>query len=634
MKPNNIFQCNFLIENKLQQPELLIIPKNRNYSYRPKPTFIISKDIKGEIISTYGDDKWELRPYCTTLTENHFLDFSSIHPGDKEDVKWLCTIMMYHSNNGVAGKITPSTLYAKYIRFKHLSSFARSKQGTLRGIFSSKSLLIKYINVFIKDDKKGPIKELMNILTKLIQIDSSFTGIKLIDFETYNLIKKESLSMINKKNNQHAVIPPRIYSNYLSELWKILQMFIDNSNQLSTLLLEITKYKGFGRRKGSQRYYGKKAGTFYLSFNDVILKFKLKKYLSHYNISSFRRFRTHIAMIQNTCRLLLLAYSGMRCSEVLSLKYNCLTKERLDDNIVVRLLGDTTKLVGAKKPTSWVTSIEVEKVVDVAQTFSHLANISLEMKESKLPLFLNTSYIFSGPKFVEKKFKSIVSRFSTETVSPHNKFESNKINITEADMLFLERVEPLRDWKKSKYFNIGQDWHLTSHQLRRSLAFYVSQSGMVTLSSLRRQLKHITKEMTLYYANGSGLENLFLKREHFKNKFVNTKTESSSIAYLFNLVLTNEKIYGPHGVTIERIKTEIIESQIIIKRDEILNDFKAGRIAYTETPLGACTTRELCHQKAMRSILSCISCKDAALVPSKIYNVIEKQEKLILRIQS
>ncbi|MEW3673854.1 integrase, partial [Pseudomonas aeruginosa] len=62
---------------------------------------------------------------------------------------------------------------------------------------------------------------------------------------------------------------------------------------------------------------------------------------------------------------------------------------------------------------------------------------------------------------------------------------------------------------------------LTSHQFRRSLAFYGSCSGFLSLPTLRAQFKHMTIQMARYYANGfDNLRTIFGYYDEKKIDFV------------------------------------------------------------------------------------------------------------------
>ena len=81
----------------------------------------------------------------------------------------------------------------------------------------------------------------------------------------------------------------------------------------------------------------------------------------------------------------------------------------------------------------------------------------------------------------------------------------------------FEQIDPHRAWRSEPRFQLGVPWTLTSHQLRRSLALYAQRSGLVSLPSLRRQLQHITEEMSRYYARGSAFANNIIgdNKHHF-----------------------------------------------------------------------------------------------------------------------
>ncbi len=89
--------------------------------------------------------------------------------------------------------------------------------------------------------------------------------------------------------------------------------------------------------------------------------------------------------------------------------------------------------------------------------------------------------------------------------------------IEDADIRELEHIDPHRAWRSEEKFHLGKPWLFTSHQLRRSLALYAQRPGFVSLPSLRRQLQHITNEMSRYYAKGSSFAENFIgdDKEHF-----------------------------------------------------------------------------------------------------------------------
>ncbi|CAI8922600.1 hypothetical protein EMIT0P258_50012 [Pseudomonas sp. IT-P258] len=83
---------------------------------------------------------------------------------------------------------------------------------------------------------------------------------------------------------------------------------------------------------------------------------------------------------------------------------------------------------------------------------------------------------------------------------------ATSILIDSQDLIELAATSPELDFAAKESFAVGQPWNLTSHQFRRSLAFYGSSSGFISLPSLKKQYKHMTLQMARYYANN--FENL------------------------------------------------------------------------------------------------------------------------------
>ena len=181
-----------------------------------------------------------------------------------------------------------------------------------------------------------------------------------------------------------------------------------------------------------------------------------------------------------------------------------------------------------------------------------------------------------------------------------------------------------------KQFQIGSIWRITSHQYRRTLAYYCRQSGLVKLTTLKRQLKHITREMSLYYAGGNEFSDLFSDSDHFLKLYDNSKGEVDALAYICDIIFSDEALYGGHGRHVERFnkpsKNVKMNSILNNTRSEIMDKFKKGSLAYKETALGACVTTDPCEQKLLGIISACLSCPKAVVKQSKLKNVIDKQQ--------
>ncbi|MGV8268142.1 integrase, partial [Pseudomonas aeruginosa] len=73
------------------------------------------------------------------------------------------------------------------------------------------------------------------------------------------------------------------------------------------------------------------------------------------------------------------------------------------------------------------------------------------------------------------------------------------LSIQSDDLQELAQSDPARDFYNEPDFAVGQPWPLNSHQFRRSVAFYGSSCGVLSLPTLLAQYKHMTIHITCKY---------------------------------------------------------------------------------------------------------------------------------------
>jgi len=322
----------------------------------------------------------------------------------------------------------------------------------------------------------------------------------------------------------------------------------------------------------------------------------------------------------------------MRNAEAYSLKIDCFDFQKSKRGISPRLLGETSKLIGQRKTAAWVTSVELENAMSFSQWLStSIAELnSFPLEET--PLFISTTYILTPYALPRDYLKA--NNLANKGSEVNVYMDTTDTTIDDNDMKFLEKVDPFRSWQDEPAFQQGAVWRFTTHQFRRSLAFYAAQSSLVSLPSLKRQLKHITQEMTIYYTNGSSYSDLFKNDDHFSTFYQNSKPEADALSYLYEVILSNEPLYGAHGTFIERnIKNRSDKTRILKDRKTLIKQFKNGEIAYQETPLGGCTSTEPCDKRAMREITACLGCKKTVINHGKLSSVINRQKQLVNEIK-
>jgi integrase len=466
-----------------------------------------------------------------------------------------------------------------------------------------------------------------------VSIGHEASGYRVYSYTKYELVNKK-LSTLGE-DDQHPVIPPRIYAELIIQLNLLLDDVYDHINKLQNFLLAILKNEQLARSVSMQRKLGYMIKDFEPHFPEAAEIYGLDTFFYRYDVKNVPSFMAFLTRVQHGCRIMIHIYTGMRNSEVLSLKINSLKESEGNVGSTYRFVGDTSKFIGQKKSVSWVTSNEVLNAYKIAIMVAKITGDHINLRIEQIPLFISTSYLgfYNNYEFDEVNVR--LAHAANKSQEIYDFLGSDKFKILAEDISHLEKVNPFRAWEAENIFSIGSTWRFTTHQFRRSLAFYVAQSSLVSLPSLKRQLKHIGREMTLYYCQTKQLEADFDNEDHISRLIQREKPLADATAYLYQVLLSDEPLFGSHGQFVEKnVKSAYADFLLKSKRDDLIRQFKKGEIAYKETPLGACTTIEPCDKKALREIAACVTCDRAVIKSTKLNKVIGRQELFVSELEA
>lgn len=306
-------------------------------------------------------------------------------------------------------------------------------------------------------------------------------------FENENIIHK-NLHSVRRINKQRKFLP-NCYENdnikgieHFFNFWSKIRI----SNAKQTKIIEDVRFKEiinianksilnaekiistkkiFDNLKKENDYYDKNGRT-KVEQNTVtnkISRYLIKSQSNYENINVFRRERSDLVF---SCMITILAYTGMRISELLSIPMDCLKKkETYCDGIKydVNYIKSTTfkyetDVEGTKNTndmrSEWLANGDVVKAVNIMQ--------DLYKTERKL----------SGCDFL---FCSVY------------RFEVKQSSYSYTD----QKIKALLN---DNEFNI--------HQFRRTFARFVARSAFGEVDILKEHFKHKTREITEYYMNG------------------------------------------------------------------------------------------------------------------------------------
>ena len=611
-------------ESSLSAPDSILIDTFDINEIRQD--FIISRDKDGKILSLYKDNVWNLKTYVSNPSQHGIIDFENrIESSNISDVKKLMFLLIVFGSGRNGSQYSVETLghYFNDVMVP-LSKFALENKTTITKIIENNILLNSYINN--KCSNLGKVQCLSSTLVFLDNLSNRSTQINFQRNKDIFKLLKSKINDFSAEHHQTSIIPSRILAESIRQRWiqieeietnltnliKFLDMYIESERFASGETM-INKYKW----DCNKTLQWKEAINFY-QLNNLFKKYSLKNRIN---------FKGFITKIQGTCKHLLHAYTGMRNGEMLNTQSNRLESVPTNSGIC-RIISTTSKFTGTNQNAKWVTSKEVERIIFILRSINQVIAKHYNLNLNDLPLFL------SGNIFVEKgKIRD------NENIRAKRKFDKrdelpldySSLRLTIEDKQEIEEI----DFNKNiRDLEIGLPWEFKTHQYRRSLAIYSIQSGLVSLGALQIQMKHLFREMTLYYGNGASYaRKLFdIPKEHIANDLDALKPELDTLAYIKNVIFSDEKLFGAHGSFVEnntkqnnhKFKTYFLEN-----RDKTLKQFKNGEIAYKETALGGCIATEACDSRLTRSITACFDCHGGILKKSKVDNVIQKQKEFI-----
>jgi len=610
----------------------------------PSDDFVVSRFHDGTVASRYMDMSWNRTPYDPD-GHHSWLHFpyweDDVLTPEREsltrEVHWLMFLLIWKKPGF---PMSFATLKKYMSLFRYLAGTALDNSCQIKDILSKEDRIVQFLESGIAGFH---IQTLSSILSILLELGPKQTGL-IVPGEKILLQLRKHVKRHKNRNQQNPPIPTRIYSKMIAGLLCELDDFEKVADRYFALLAECVMDPLIGRSRASQY---RKVARFGLTdrgqrphFNDLLQKYNLEDYFAakqlQHDVSGLSKGLSEAQMV---AKLLIHTFSGMRDEETTELPYHCLETSVTNGRTHYLLAGRTTKLNnGLFKRARWATSREGQRAVLLAQRIATVIYEAMgEMPEPNeervniYPLLVSTAYLsltsrpkakghrgFLAATFEFCDFGIMMSRFL--------------VKIEDADLHELEQIDPHRAWRSEDKFQIGREWPLRMHQLRRSLALYAQRSGLVSLPSLRRQLQHITEEMSRYYARGSAYAKNFIgdDPQHFGLEWQKTTPVSAALSYILNVLHSDEVLFGGHVNWMER-NLKSADGVVCIDRETTMRRFKRGELFYRETSLGGCTNVNECKQVAIKWLdVECIgNCANLVGKLSKLEEVIVVQKNWI-----
>lgn len=372
---------------------------------------------------------------------------------------------------------------------------------------------------------------------------NSFNNLTKKDIENYSNWLKTSRKFNGKpiKDLRNYLLPIQYlyrYNVYLND--KVIENFIDEGN--------VEKFVGYKKNIQQQTkaiptniiedickkiipiidYFNENE----FSFNTIHTQKIIKKQSNNIKLNEY-----YINILNASCYFLIALYTGMRVSEVLSIKKDAYY---INEKNIAVIKSQLFKLVPENqgRPEEWGAGINNDKnyavkCIDILKKLNITNNVN--------------DYIFN---------------------------HINRKDIVRSESNYIQRI------LKELMVFCNVDWDLSSHQLRRTFACLIGTSDKTNLLALKEHFKHASLAMTDYYV-GKNIELLGMINEEKQLEIING----------LEIILSSGNLAGKMGEKITKsnssfrgsieVRKEYIDS-VINNSDMIIMPHEYGFCIYQE----------------------------------------------------
>ncbi|MVF12346.1 hypothetical protein FT643_09330 [Ketobacter sp. MCCC 1A13808] len=224
-----------------------------------------------------------------------------------------------------------------------------------------------------------------------------------------------------------------------------------------------------------------------------------------------------ISRVKGLVNTLVLAFTGMRDGEVLSLANDCLTSRVSESgDVQYSLISELTKTTEGSQHVEWVCGEVVAKYLNLISSLNDVVyekarviieHLSSEVSDdylNELQQGLKHKYLFvANYSLASCGFYRMNKRPNSAAFNISDFF---KIPVGPSDIEQLERlgcnyksVAPNNSDRHQRY-KPGDYFNFTPHQFRHTFAWFIIANRLGELDDIRYQYKHLWQNMTLVYA--------------------------------------------------------------------------------------------------------------------------------------
>lgn len=616
MKFEHLYEVSFPDEHKAQTMDIVKLYHEQRFD--ELDAIVICKDRNGNVTATFGQSNWDCFTFSRKKERNNIL-FSELDtaPELQRELKLFSYGWLF--NLSVNGKKAPkfSTVESRTRSLMVTYRFLRQENLNSLATLSSPHVINKFYEYLIdKDYSQSHLSKVFIAINSAIK-NAGWHKVKL----GISPIKSDDVKRLSDKDGQQTlVIPERlchaIYGKAMALVEEALphaQLIVDTESALQDNYLK-GKKKVENKVKAGAVYAFMKADatTEGQKFSNVVtdnqphcpneLITPVAKKLPNVPLNSATEFRRYLGQLITASYIVCGGFSGMRDSELDKLTPNSYYQDSVNGRVHHMLQSHTFKL-GEKRET-WVTAAVSKTAIDLISILTEKWRSEAQYPSKR---YTDSVWVNQGAR---SKPPKIITNWNLRLQRFCKQFN---FCVTEEDYQECIESNPRSLMRIEKVVVIGQPWHMSSHQFRRSLAFYCIKNRLGTLVALKQQFKHLYLSMTEWYTNGGKLASLRGLKVDTKIQQaledINAETTTNKI---FKQWHSDETLSGTRGKAIMKMRGDV--PTIYSSWDVIYKAVKDGKLTLHGSMHSYCKSGYDCDMDGVVTPQFCVDCDSGSSI--------------------
>ncbi len=618
MPIEHLYLDSFPEQHKVQEVDIVRLYHEGRFDELDK--VVVCKDSSGNVTATFGDSNWNCFPFSRKKNKNN-LNFEALDnsPELQRELKIFIYGWLFNKSPQKRKALKFSSTYSRLkdanVAYRHLekqgfgSIRALSKPSNWTGFesyliekqFAKSSLeqCFVAINAIIKDTAWHKVNHEFSETIKSTALSKKLNQMEgqqtlTIPERLCNAIYGKAIELIEGAHTHRELIAQ--VENELQENYLEGKRIVDEKAANGSIFFFILTNGQVNTQKRAQSINNNKPRK----PHDIIAPLAQK--LSSIPLKNGSDFQRYLAQLITANYIVCGGFSGMRDSELDKLTPNSYYTDTLDGREYHMLQSHTFKL-GEKRET-WITASSSKTAIELMTTLTERWRQEVMYPDKKYnnSLWVNQTYRSKSPIFITN-WNRRLQRFC----------EQFNFIVTEEDYQDCLDSNPQSHEKIKKTIQVGQPWCMTTHQFRRSLAFYCIKNRFGTLVALKQQFKHLHLAMTEWYTNGGKLasyRNLIVD-DKFKAMLddINAETTANKI---FKQWHSDETLSGTHGKSIMKMRGDV--PTIYSSWDVIYKAVKNGKLTLHGSMHSYCKSGYDCDMDGVVTPQFCVGCASGSSI--------------------